>query len=286
MLDKPGMLTISAATESLEAEGITYAYRKFGKSAARPLVLLQRFRGTMDEWDPALLDRLAETRQVVVFDNAGVGASTGTASNSVFGMADHAAAFIRAYLQGDGEAVDILGWSLGGITAFALALRQPELIHRMVVAGATPGGVKDARPAPGKVWEVAGRAVNTDEDFLYLFFPETDEGIADGKAHLERISARRQGQSPRVRPETVQAQFQALMATRDKDEMLSRLGEIKQPVLVANGVDDVMIHALASYAAVEKLPDGQCIIYPRSGHGFLFQRSAQFAQDVVTFLDR
>ena len=286
MNNTPDYLAVSTPTETLDVDGVTYAYRSFGKPADQPLILLQRFRATMDDWDPDFLERLAKDRQVVVFDNAGVGLSSGEVAKSVFGMADTAAAFIRGYTKNSGASVDTLGWSLGGMVSFALALQSPDLVRRLVVAGSSPGGVKNAKPAPGKVWEIAGKPENVDEDFLYLFFPETSDGETVGREHLKRLTLRQSDKCPPVHAESVQAQFEALMHIGERDAMLSRVGEIDKPVLMAAGIDDVMVHAYASYAATEELPQGQCIVYPQSGHGFLFHHIESFANDVGNFLDR
>ena len=282
----PNYLAVSTPTERLAVGDVTYAYRSFGKATEHPLVLLQRFRGTMDDWDPAFLESLAKDRQIVVFDNAGVGLSSGAVANSVFGMADTAADFIRGYTKNSGVQVDILGWSLGGIISFALTLQSPDLVRRLVIAGATPGGKMNTEPTPTKVWEIAGKPENVDDDFLYLFFPETAVGRDVGRKHLKRLTLRQSDKCPPVRAESVQAQFGAMMNIGERDEMLSRLGEIDKPVLMATGIHDVMVHSYASYAAAKGLPHGQCIIYPQSGHAFLFHHIESFAHDVGYFLDR
>lgn len=275
--------SLHAETRRLTVNGIDMAYRRFGhQGETPPLVLLQRFRGTMDHWDPALIDALASDREVIIFDTVGVGASQGVSPASVHGMADNAAAFIQALNLGP---VDILGWSLGGITTFSLLLHHADLVRRAVIAAATPGGVDGARPAPQKVWEVAAKPVNDDEDFLYLFYEETPQGRQVGQRQLDRLNTSRADASPAVSPETVKAQFAALMATREADAMLEQLAEVKTPVLIANGVNDIMVHSLASFAAAERMTNATCIIYPASGHGFLFQYAERFAADVTRFLD-
>src|SRR3984893_702376 len=112
---------------------------RFGQAdSTPPLVLLQRFRGTLDHWDPAFLEVLASERRVVIFDSAGVGESTGSVSPTVEGMADSALDFIQAL--GFTQA-DILGWSLGGYVTQIVALAHPELVRRLLVTGSGPGGV-------------------------------------------------------------------------------------------------------------------------------------------------
>ncbi|MFC4258023.1 alpha/beta fold hydrolase [Marinobacter lacisalsi] len=271
----------TAKTRWVDIDGANIAFRVLGQTGNKPpLVLCHRFRATMDEWDPALLDLLAEHRQVIVFDSAGVGASGGKTPASIAEMAAIASRFILSRA----DEVDVLGWSMGGMVALSLALEYPGLVRRVIVAGSTPGGIEGSRPAPARVWEVAGKPVNTDDDFLYLFFPDTEDGRAAGRAHLARLGQRTEAPLPPVNVASVGAQFQAIQTFAASSEVRSRLGHIRQPVFMANGVHDIMVHAYASYAAVEALPDGLCTIYPASGHGFLFQHHQRFARDVDSFL--
>ena len=104
----------TAPTQYVEAKGIRFAYRRFGKSGSVPLVLNMHFTGTMDHWDPAVTDGLARDREVVLFDNAGISSSSGEVPNSIEEMAANAEAFIRAIGL---TRVDVLGFSLGGFVA-------------------------------------------------------------------------------------------------------------------------------------------------------------------------
>src|SRR6202049_2975988 len=135
----------AAATTSVDAEnqtlaasnGVTYAYRTTGAADAQPLVLLQHFRGNLDNWDPALIDALAADRRVVTFDNVGVGATTGSTPNTVEAMAYGAIAFLEAM---DLQRVDLLGFSLGSFVAQEIALIRPDLLRRVVLASSAPQG--------------------------------------------------------------------------------------------------------------------------------------------------
>jgi pimeloyl-ACP methyl ester carboxylesterase len=198
-------------------------------------------------------------------------------------MAAIAAAFIRALNIGS---VDILGWSMGGYVAQSLALNFPDIVRKIVVAGSGPGGVPKAPTAPPHVWEVAPKPANEDEDFLYLFFPQTPEGRAVGKAHLARLGKRSEPPEPVTRPESVKAHMAALTAFRTRDALYPRLPQLKVPVLYANGTEDIMAHAFNSYAAAMRAPDAQLILYGRSGHGFLFQYHEEFTRDVSRFLEQ
>jgi pimeloyl-ACP methyl ester carboxylesterase len=259
-------------------EGERFAYRRFGRAGTVPLVLLMRLRGTMDHWDPALLDRLAAEREVIVFDNRGTSASTGTAPDTVEGLADGAIAFIRSLGLSQ---VDVLGWSMGGIVAQGVALRAPDLVRRLIVAGSSAGGVPDLPPPPAKVNEVLAHPENGDEDYLYLFFPETEEARAAGLASLRRIDSRLTESKARVQPETYRAQLTAIGGFAGFWE---RQEELTLPVLVANGAHDVMIHSYATYAMSQRLPNAKIVLYSDAGHGFLFQHIDDFADEVDRFL--
>jgi pimeloyl-ACP methyl ester carboxylesterase len=260
-------------------DGDRFHYRRFGRPAAVPLVLCMRLRGTIDHWDPALLDALAAEREIIVFDNRGTSVSSGTAPTTIDGLADGGIAFIRALGL---TQVDVLGWSLGGIVAQGIALRAPDLVRRLVVAGSTPAGVPEQPAPPPRVGEILTHAVNDDEDYLYLFFPLSDDGRSAGLASLRRLDTRLDRSRVAVQAETYRAQLGAIGAFGG---YYDRLGELTLPVLVANGAHDVMINSYASYVMSQKLSDAKVVLYSDAGHGFLFQHIADFAHDVNRFLE-
>lgn len=258
--------------------GERFHYRRFGTGGDVPLVLCMRLRGTVDHWDPDLLDALAATREVVVFDNRGTSGSTGTAPTTVDGLAEGGIAFIRALGL---DRVDVMGWSLGGIVAQGITLGAPELVRRLIVAGSTPAGVPDQPKPSAKVGEILTHAVNDDEDYLHLFFPETERARAAGLASLRRLDVRLATSGAAVQDETYRGQLTAVATFAG---YYDRLGELTLPVLVANGAHDVMINSYATYAMSQKLPDAKVILYSDAGHGFLFQHIEDFAHEVDRFL--
>lgn len=273
--------TTCAETRFIEAGGVRYAYRVLGSGDGPPLLMLNRFRGTMDEWDPAFVDALARTRTVILFDNAGVARSSGQASPRLAGWADNAAAFAAAL--GHGE-VDVFGFSFGGLVAQELAHRKPSMVRRLIIAGSGPGYVEGHNVRPEAI-AVATRPVNTDEDFLYLFFRDTPTSQAAGRAHLARL---------RARPDAFQAlvgeaAWKAMLSAGSdvgtpQTSLLNRAPGLNKPVLVANGVEDVMIPTFQSFALAQALPDARLVIYPDSGHAFMFQYPEVFAEEVDRFL--
>ena len=272
-----------ALNQAVTVGEVSFAFRRFGAENGVPLVLLQRFRGTMDDWDPDLLDALAATRPVIIFDNEGIGRSSGRTPPTVEGMAEGAARFITTLGR---RTVDILGWSLGGSVGQALALSRPDLVRKLVVAGSSPGHVQDAPAVPPKVWQVAGKLENEDEDFLYLFFRETEAGRQAGRAHLARLRQRPEAFTNPVSLQSMQAQAAAIAAFSEPGtSLLEALANLTCPAFVANGYDDVMVPAFKSYVMARAMPRAKLTIYPDSGHGFLFQYAREFAQDISIFFD-
>src|SRR5256712_1150550 len=138
-------------TRFVEANGIRYAYRSLEKESGVPLVFLQHFRGTLDNWDPAVVNGLAKDRPVVMFDSAGIARSGGQTPDNVAEMARHALAVIQALGL---RQIDLLGFSLGGFVAQQVTLDRPDLVRRVILAGTGPqagGGLANFRPGAGGV---------------------------------------------------------------------------------------------------------------------------------------
>src|SRR5262245_56672985 len=200
---------VTAPTQYVEANGIRFAYRRFGHSSGTPLLFMQHFRGGMDHWDPAVTDGFAGSRPVILFDNAGVAGSSGKTPNTIDAMAKHTADFINAL--GISE-VDLLGFSIGGCVAQDLALRNPRLIRRLILVGTGPrGGEPSTDP------KYLHHATSTDpksgesalEAFLYLFFAPSAQSQAAGKAFWERRHLRIADIDPPSSPQTMTAQLAA-----------------------------------------------------------------------------
>lgn len=261
---------------------VIYAYRRLGSGTGVPLLLANRFRGTIDHWDPELLDRLARERDVIVFDNAGINLSTGTVPDSIGGMADDLLRFTDALHLTE---LDVLGWSMGGMVALSAALKQPDRFRRIIVAASSPGAVPGTPARDPAAGAVAGRAVNTHEDFLYLFFPQTPDAQWAGRASLQRLDTRLTASRAVVSPPGVRAQQAATRRwASNEDAAWDHLHELSLPVLAVNGAHDVMIPAYQTYAMVSRLPRAKAVIYSDAGHGFLFQHHNDFAVEVLEFL--
>jgi pimeloyl-ACP methyl ester carboxylesterase len=276
---------LTAENLSVEVGDVSFAYRRFGdaQTGAPPLVMLQHFRGNLDSWDPALVDRLAQDREVVLVDNRGVGGSTGVVPEDVTAMARDALAFIDALGL---EQIDLLGFSLGGYVAQELVLLRPRVVRCLVLAGTAPQGGPDLHRWSEDVYALATPDQPIAEDLLGLFFSSSEQSQAKGLESVGRLYQRAVDRDEPTDLATRDAQLAAITAWGIPDESkLNRLAGITQPTLVANGDNDTMMHTQNSHLLAERLPSAQLRIYPDAGHGFLNQYPELFADDVHAFLD-
>ena len=264
------------------ANGIDYAYRDAGDGGV-PLVLLQHFRGNLDNWDPALIDALASDRRVVTFDNAGVGGSTGTTPNTIEQMAHDAVDFITALDLGQ---VDILGFSIGSFIAQEIALTRPALVRRLVLASSAPRGAADMHGWAPEVMRAVGQPQIGPEGFLAVFFTLSPASQHAGQEMIGRMYTRTEDRDAETSWATREAQYDAVNTWGIPDHsQLQRLSAIGMPVFVANGDSDPMILPHYSYLLAGLIPHARVKLYPDSAHGFLYQHHAEFAADVAAFLD-
>src|SRR6478752_6890131 len=264
------------------ANGIDYAYRQVGEGTPA-LVLLQHFRGNLDNWDHALVDALAHNRRVVTFDNAGVAGSTGTTPSAITQMARDAIAFLEALELG---AVDLLGFSIGSFVAQEIALIRPAAVRRLVLASAAPRGAAGMHGwAPEVIGAVGEPAPNADGHHG-VFFTRSAASRQAGVQTLGRLTERRDDRDAESTWQTRQAQYDAVCDWGiPNHSQLQRLSAIGMPVFVANGDGDPMIPPHFSYLLAGLIPQARVKIYPDAAHGFLFQHASEFAFDVTVFLD-
>ncbi|XVV15812.1 alpha/beta fold hydrolase [Actinoplanes sp. CA-131856] len=272
----------TAPTRFAEAGGVSYAYRRFGSGGDVPLVLLQHFRGNLDNWDPALTDGLAADREVILVDYAGVGSSTGEPASSVAASARHIIAFTGALGL---DRIDLLGFSLGGFVAQEIALVRPGLIRKLVLAGTGPKGAPGMHAWRADIASHARAEVNNAEDLLYIFFAHTETSQALGKQFLGRIFARTENRDEPITVAVRDAQFDAIIEWGIPDHSaLQRLTGITAPTLILQGDDDLMIPTKGSHTMAGLIPDARLRIYPDAAHASLFQYAADAAKDINEFL--
>ncbi|HET7423170.1 MAG TPA: alpha/beta hydrolase [Gemmatimonadales bacterium] len=281
----PGTSNVTTPTQFVTTANETYAYRRFGGGAGLPLVCLQHFTGTLDNWDPAVTDQLARGREVILFESAGLGRSTGEVPRTVQGMTAHFLAFADALGLRE---VDLLGFSLGGMVAQQAALEHPSLIRRMLLVGTGPEGGEDImhveKPELGRIF--ADASLSGYERLVRLFFTPTDASRKAGQEFVTRLGLRTADREPVSGPAVAQAQIAAFRAWERVDgERFAKLGRITQPCLVINGMFDRMIPVRNSYFLAEHLPDATLLVFPDAGHGSLFQYPDAFVTQARLFLD-
>jgi pimeloyl-ACP methyl ester carboxylesterase len=275
---------VTAPTRFLEVGQQRYAYRRFGDGPGHPLLLLQHFTGTLDNWDPAVTDPLARGREVILFENGGVGRSTGSVPTTIAGMAQHAFAFLDALKL---TRCDVLGFSLGGMIAQQMALDRPAVFRRMVLVGTAPRGGEDIMHLEKPTLQVhlndpklRGYAV-----LGKIFFAPTESSQAAADAFIKRLTERTQDREPVSGPAVAQAQMAAFREWESfTGERFGALKTITQPTLVVNGVRDEMIPVRNSYWLGENLANAVLLTYPDSGHGSLFQFHESFTRQAAEFL--
>ncbi len=269
-------------TRFVHVREVRLAYRRFGNPAGTPLVLLQHFRGSMDNWDPALLNGFAKDRTVITFDNAGVGFSSGDVPDTVAEMAQDALDFLDALHL---TQVDLLGFSLGGYIAQHLTLQHPQRVRRLILAGTGPGKGEGTQDLNQTILEAAS-GPSSRNGLLRLFFEPTATSQAAGEAFWDRLQTRTGEHDPFLAGLGIQAQRTALTRwDQGEDAAYPRLRDMLHPVLVAGGNHDLVIPTVNAFVLSQHLPNAQLILYPDSGHGFLFQYHSLFNQHVTLFLE-
>lgn len=270
---------INTPTRYIDISGVQYAYRSIGNPTGVPLVCLQHFTGTLDNWDPVIIDSLAKERQVITIDNTGVGNSEGTTPDNVQDMANDAIKIITALGI---DQCDLLGFSLGGFLAQWIATAKPFLVRKIILVGTAPQGAKALYRFPqlvDKAFQLAPMEI-----FLSIFATKSENSRAKITAALQRLMVRQQDRDTEATMEAIQAQVSAL--TRwGTDPVTIDISKITHPVLIVQGSDDEMMDSASSMDLFSTIPNALLTYYPDAAHGSLFQYPEIFADQANSFLN-
>jgi pimeloyl-ACP methyl ester carboxylesterase len=263
-------------------DGIVYAYRDT-EGTGVPLVLLNHFRGNLDNWDPALVDVLSEGKRVVALDYVGVAGSSGITQCSMAEMALGTLAFIDALGL---DRIDLLGFSIGSFVAQEIVMMRPDLVNRVVLASSAPQGAEGMHGWAEVVMTAVGVPEVAPDGFLDVFFAKTGTSRSAGQAAAGRIYGPRPHPDVLTTWDTRLNQYDAVCAWGIPNHaLLQRVTTIDKPTFIANGDSDPMILPRYSYLLRGLIPDSQLKIYADSAHGFLYQHHKEFGADVRAFLE-
>jgi pimeloyl-ACP methyl ester carboxylesterase len=270
----------TAPTQFVEAKGIGYAYRRFGKPGTVPLLFLEYFNSNMDGWDPAVTNGLAADHEVILFDNAGVAASGGETPNTVVEMAPQCVAFCQALGL---KAAHIVGFSLGGMIAQQLALDHPDLVQRLILLGTAPRG------GEGLTFTELSPEEQADPVAFLLgaFFSPSEASQAAGREYMRRLESRKQNRDLPVSRNSAMAQLAAIRewGTIPATGRYSTLNDMTHPTLIVHGNKDIVVPPINALILAELLPNAQLIVYSDSSHGAQYQHAKIFLEHVELFLN-
>jgi pimeloyl-ACP methyl ester carboxylesterase len=269
-----------APARTMTAGGVTYAYRELGPKGGIPVVFFVHLAGTLDNWDPRIVDPIAAERHVITFDNRGVGASTGHVPDSIEAMADDAYTFIQAL---GFDKIDIFSFSLGGFIAQDLVVKHPELVRKLVLTGTGPRGGKDIDKVAGVTyWDILRATLTRQDPEEFLFFNRNAAGKPAARAFVQRLQERTVDRDADIKVRAFRTQLKAIRKFgRSAPADLSKL---TQPTLIANGDNDRMVPSVLSQDLHRRIRGSELVIYPDSGHGGIFQFHQRFAPIAAEFL--
>ncbi len=269
-------------TKFVDARGIKFAYRSYGKEGDIPVIYFNHLTANLDNCDPRIMDSIAAHRHIISFDYRGVGATTGEQGTSIPDMAKDAVAFIHAlgYKQ-----VDIVAFSMGGFITQELLLIEPQLARKIILAGTGPRGGEGVSKVVGLTYKDVLKGIFTFRDpKFYLFFTQNKVGKEAARDFLKRLKERTENRDKKVKLSVLKKQLKAIADWgHDKPADLS---VFKHPVLVANGDNDRMVPTPNSYDLAKRFTNSEIVIYPNSGHGGIFQYHETFLKKAVPFLTK
>lgn len=271
---------IDAPNLALPADGTTFAYRELGPRGGVPVVFFMHLAGTLDNWDPRIIDPIAAHRHVIAFDNLGVGGSSGSVPPTIEQAAEDAYRFITALGLHE---IDVFSFSMGGMIAQDLIAAHPGLVRRLILAGTGPRGGKDIDKVLGTTYyDVIRAALARSDAKEFLFFNRDSVGKQAGKGFIQSLATRSRNQDAPIRLSAFQTQLRAIQ--RYGRSAPTDLSNFSMPTLIANGDNDRMVPSALSEDLHERIAGSELVIYPNAGHGSIFQYHDEFVARAVEFL--
>jgi pimeloyl-ACP methyl ester carboxylesterase len=270
----------TARTQFVQVGDVRFAYRRFGRRGGLPLLFLNYWSANMDDWDPKLTNGFAAEREVILFDNAGIAASTGETPSTVAEMTKYCVDFCRGLGL---RKLDALGFSLGGMIAQQLAFEYPEMVRRMILVGTGPRGGEGMTFAELSPEELADPVTL----LMNAFFTPSKASQAAGRAYIERLKLRVTNRDTPVSKQAAEAQLEAIrewgaITSRDRFAML---GTIRQPTLIVHGAKETVVIPINAFLLEQHLPDAQLVMYPDANHGAASQHAEVFLENARLFLN-
>ena len=270
----------TAPTQFVEARGVRFAYRRFGQRGGHPLLFLNYLAANMDDWDPKLTNGFAAEREVILFDNSGVAGSSGETPSAVAAMTKSCVDFCRGLGL---TALDVLGFSLGGMIAQQLAYEYPDLVRRMILIGTGPRG------GEGMTFTELSPAELADPVALLMnaFFTPSETSQAAARAYIERLKLRVAHRDTPVSMASAGAQLEAIRdwGAVPSGNRYAMLGKIRQPTLIAHGNKETVVIPINAFLLEQHLPDAQLAMYPDASHGAASQHADVFLEHARLFLN-
>lgn len=269
-----------AKTQFSSVNGTNFAYRTIGPESDVPIVMFNHLAGTIDDWDPTVVDGLATQHQVITFDNRGIGGTEGVAPRTVEEMADDGISFLKSLGI---ENANLLGFSLGGAVVQDIVFKEPTLARKIILGGIGPRGGIGIGNIPGQAYRNQLRSMLTFTDIrTFLFFTRTDNGKREAHNFLSRLKKQKTGRVKSVSLKSFRAQLAAIAAFAKSSE--PDLSRITMPTFVANGEHDIMVPSVNSAHLMLGIPDARLTLYKDAGHGGIFQYHEQFVNEALEFL--
>lgn len=272
----------TAETQFVTADGNKIAYRVLGDKAGIPLVMISPLGSTMDAWDPAVTNGLAQKYKVIIFDIPGVGTSGGTTADNIPDMAKEVVSFVKALGY---NKVNLLGFSMGSFISQQIALTEPAVVNKIILTGTGPKGSQGLSDLPKFL--AAAANLTPEQVFLGSFFAQSEFSQTAGKSAYERLAERQVNRDAPLTGESFTNQVKAVMGwAQPNPDALTELKSVKQPVLIVQGQEDVLVPVVNAISISKSIPNAKLIVYPDAGHSSFFQYHEDFVKKSLEFLGK